>query len=138
MKSPPRIDELMNELHDAQAAGVFRRTALPAESLFDAHATANNSKKRIPIAAWGAIAATILITVTVWGLMFSSQLSKLERGSNSGASIASVEVISQCLVGPIPSKSHPCASFDYDSDGDVDLADFSRHQVAAIGVIRHQ
>lgn len=130
------IEIALEDLAAADRAGVFRRTPMPSNVLFSPkngfggyHVIAHRLRY--------AIAASLLLAVAVWGWMFSSTLSSLKNAAGPHQQLAANDsgrhddVIAHCLLGPLGSKSDPCWNYDYDQDGDVDLADFSKHQVAS-------
>ncbi len=131
---PDQLDPLEAALHEAELAeraGVFRATRLDAPSLA-LQAGSDGPRRRRGMLRWAAVAALVVITVSVWGGMFASQIAQL-RARSRGTTIlqvASAESISSCLAGPAEALSAACRAFDYDADGDVDMADVSSYQLA--------
>ena len=122
----------------ARRAGVFRATPLDARSLISQAGSDGTRPRRIAL-RFAAVAALLVITLLVWGGMFASQLAQLKARSRgtTAPQVASAESISSCLGGPAGALSTPCRSFDLDADGDVDMADVSRYQLA-YAAPRHQ
>lgn len=131
------IERLLKEASAADQAGVFRKTAVHAERTLR-----ESSQAPIPFSVvvgrkWIPVAAAIGIAAVLWPVMYSMefasvrqkvQLAQRQAAENGGAVLASH--ISGCVAGPESGGGQPCDGYDYDADGDIDLADFSRYQLA--------
>lgn len=134
------IEAMLADLHDAECAGVFRDTAIePAELL----AKNTNTAPVVSRPWWlraAPVAAAILLTVTVWSVMFAVQLREVRHTSANrwvdsrdavSTRLVSMKTFAECRNGPADTPLSPaCVRFDYDADGDVDQRDFSSFQVA--------
>ena len=54
-------------------------------------------------------------------------------GERAREQLASAVTFSECVAGPSDAMVSGCDTYDYDSDGDVDLADISSYQLAYAG-----
>ena len=129
-----QLDPIESALRDAdlaKRAGVFRATPLDARSLVSPAGSDEARGRRLAL-RFAAVAALLAITVLVWGGMFASQIAQLKARSRGTTilQVASAESISSCLAGPAEALSTQCRSFDLDADGDVDMVDVSRYQLA--------
>ncbi len=136
------IEGALIELDAAEKAGVFGRTRVSAKALLLGRASTSPryprwlaSRTVLPVAA----AVAMAIGVSSW--MFTSQLNVPGNGG-AGDHIVVVDAgrcsgdFFGCLTGPGSLGSSGCQTYDYDSDGDVDLADYGSHQRACAGPSR--
>jgi hypothetical protein len=130
------IETALTELESAEKAGLFRATPVQeARLLTPVQSTAAPWARLWNIRLWGPLAAAAVIAVSVWGWMFQRELVSI-RHQASGVSmelrLASSDLgrFADCFAGPGKSVASPCSVFDADSDGDVDLADYSARQGA--------
>jgi hypothetical protein len=123
------IEQALDELESAGRARLFEPTPVSAADLL-ARSSGCATRPALRRSRFGvplAVAATI--TLVVWsGLFF--------REVQSVRSRAAAAPFSNCLTGPGQSMPLPCHFHDQDADGDVDLADFSRTQLADARVSR--
>ncbi len=135
-----RLESALNDLAEAEAAGVFRRTTTDQKWL--------TSPGRVPAAEpqpfwshmtrrmrWVGVAAAVVMAVGVWSWMFRAQLGEIRDGPHrTGLMTDTVPPDSarflRCLSGPQGPDRAICQSSDLDADGDVDLADLRVYQVA--------
>lgn len=137
------VEDALLAHDDADRAGVFRVTPVNADDLFGGPVVVRSP--RLVFRAGVAVAATIVLAVGVWSWLFQMELSRLRSAAITGNSVALQSdalpvrcdaCISECVTGPVPNKPADCDRYDYDADGDVDLADFSRYQLAYAGPVR--
>jgi hypothetical protein len=124
------------DLHAADKAGVFRRTRVDRRALLRSPRSRQTSfsffksyRLLVPIAA------CFVMAVGVWSIMFHTEVAPVNGGAslvanNSGGGSLGGG-IQACVGGPGSMEDPSCSAYDYDSDGDVDLMDFSRHQMVA-------
>ena len=135
------VEQALLELHAAERAHVFDRTRVDAAVL--ARASRQQAVGR-PI--WltprflAPVAATIVIALGVSSWMFNSHLNELRQAARDTSSTILAQAGScegaffDCLNGPDGAAgSAGCQTYDYDTDGDVDLADFRAYQLACVG-----
>ena len=136
------IEKALLELDAAEKAGVFGRTSVDARALLSREASAGPSHPRwltSRLAMPAAAAVAMAIGVSSW--MFTSQLNAPGNGG-FGSHVVVADAgrcaggFFGCLTGPGSSGSTGCQGYDYDSDGDVDLADYGAHQRACAGPSR--
>ncbi len=136
------IEGALVELAAAEKAGVFGRTRVDAAALLSGEASTSpryprwrSSRIMLPVAA----AVAMAIGVSSW--MFTSQLNAPGNGG-FGDHVVVADAgrcaggFFGCLTGPGSSGSSGCQAYDYDSDGDVDLADYGAHQRSCAGPSR--
>jgi hypothetical protein len=112
------VERTLRDLQGAERAGVFRPTRVDARALLQEPARTGSTVfllRRI------AVAAVILVAVSVWGWGVMRQ--------NTAAAVT----FSDCVAGPSDTLVSGCDTYDYDADGDVDLADISSYQLAYAG-----
>jgi len=127
----------------AEREGVFRATPVDVRAFVAPGARAGAP---FPMVRAGvAVAATVVMAVGVWSWLFRTELDHLRSSSSQGTTVAmrSNEAqercdacIADCVTGPKPDQPVDCDRYDYDADGDVDLADFGRYQLAYAGPVR--
>ncbi len=146
------LERLMAEAAQAEQAGVFQATEIEAASLLSRPAVRPSWFRRHQHALVGLPVAACLAFVAVLGTLhygapgtFTQVVVNSPTGENNMTSDASAavghrtaDVLMSCFSGPGRGfLSTECATADLDSDGDVDLADFSAFQlVEASGPIR--
>ncbi len=141
------IEALLREAAAAEQAGVFRATELNAERLLR-----ESSQALVPLSVsigrkWIPVAAAIGIAAILWPVMYSREFSNIreevrlaqhgavgdsapEDSAAGGSDVVLASHISGCVAGPEAGGGQPCHDYDFDADGDIDLADFSRYQLA--------
>jgi len=133
------IEALLREAAAAEEAGVFRGTELNAERLLRESASAP-----VPLGVtigrkWIPVAAAIVIAAILWPVLYSMEFSDIrekarlaQQDAGNGDAVVLASHISGCVAGPDAGGGQPCHDYDYDADGDIDLADFSRYQLAYV------
>ena len=136
------IERALLELQAAEEANLFSRTGLDAGALLRAGAAPVGYAVGRTLLRWLSAAAVLGIAVGIWGLIFTT-----DHGPNLDADgIAHTVVLPGgdlapcdggffgCFSGPRndPAPSGRCRTHDYDSDGDVDLADYGAYQLAYV------
>jgi len=125
------IEEMLSELGDAEQAGVFRRTFVDAGSLVrerpdQALSQRLSHHKLIWMPAAACIALVVCIGTLVHKAGFGPDGHSQIMGSLSSANMVSpLAGFYDCITGPGGAVDNGCVAYDYDSDGDVDLADYS-------------
>ncbi len=129
------LEKALLELDAAERASLFQRTSLDTQRLLA------RSPQPERAAAWRLalrllpVAAVVAITIGVWSWMFTHEPSAL-RGPNTVATApadaygGSDGSFYECFGGPSEAPATGCREYDYDADGDVDLADFGTFQLA--------
>lgn len=137
------IEDFVREADEAGRAGVFHRTPIDARELLQ-RSTASltgarasdqvGSRQLGPMGraarAWLAAAAVFVLVGVGWNLIFFREFGEMrerlaikDNKAKSGAALA-------CLAGPTGDLPQDCGNYDYDSDGDMDLADMQSYQLA--------
>ena len=133
------IESALLELDQAERASVFARTPVSAEELI-AQCQANRPMvlRRHTLAWLSSAAAVVLLAAGVWTVMFKYQLDHLRSSagivegpaSGAGGNDPCDGNFLNCFSGPESVVlAMRCDLHDYDSDGDVDLADFRSYQI---------
>jgi hypothetical protein len=73
------------------------------------------------------------MVVGVWSIMSHTEVDPINGRASMVANNSTAGDlgggIQACVSGPGVMEGASCSAYDYDSDGDVDLLDFSRHQM---------
>lgn len=137
------IEEALRELEQAEQARLFQPTRVDANQLVTASQDEGRVSRRVVRFWWSAVAAAVLLATGVSTWLFQAELSAVRDRSM----LASREVttipgdcsdwsILGCVTGPSQLASAACGAHDYDTDGDVDLADFRAYQLACANHLR--
>ena len=114
------LEHAWSELEQAEKAGVFLRTRVGAAELVYAPVRVTSVWSRRVFTRLLPVAAAIALAVALWGWFSRSgqdgQIGRL--------------AFHDCFGGPTAEAMTVCREHDYDTDGDVDLADFSAFQLA--------
>jgi hypothetical protein len=124
------------DLSEAEGAGVFQKTRVDAVSL-----VRSVPPHRVPLLARHRLllvpaAACLIMVIGVWSVLFGPATTSPNGGTPlagniySGAPGAALGEFGGCFHGPNLEQNAGCATYDYDADGDVDLADFTTYQMA--------
>ena len=131
------IERALLTLDDAEHAGLFRRTSVSADELLRASGGMGTSG----LPKWALrlvpLAASVLLAVGLGGWMFQRELARV-RDAQGDASTIVVAAVSQSdwsafhksFTGPKGTRTAVVGDHDLDADGDVDIADFSKYQLA--------
>jgi len=131
------IEALLRESAAADEAGVFRSTELNAERVLR-----ESSHAPVPLSVtigrkWIPVAAAIGIAAVLWPVLYSMEFADIrektrvaQQNAAENGSVVLASNISGCVAGPDGASGQPCENYDYDADGDIDLADYSRYQLA--------
>ena len=129
------VEEALLELDAAEKAGLFRRTHIDTSELtaspvpVDRPGLSRLALRLLPVAA------ALAMAVGVWTWMSRVETNSTNHPPTAITSLASAGFHScygsfhGCLAGPKDGVPPECLAHDYDSDGDVDLADFRAYQV---------
>ena len=137
------IEKALRELGFAEQARLFQPTCVDANQLFQASQDAGPPSRRVARFWWSAVAAAVVLAVGVSSWLFQAELSAVRDRSM----LASREAVTNpgdcrdwsilgCVSGPSQVASAACVAHDYDTDGDVDLADFRTYELACAGPLR--
>ncbi len=130
------VEEALLELQDADRARLFRRTRVDEARLVADPVTARSSGSRRGAIRLLPVAAALVMAIGVWSWMFSAEFAETRRAQDASptlladASTPDPGSFHKCFAGPTAGTSSSCQELDYDSDGDVDLADFGAYQLA--------
>ena len=131
------VEQALVELRAAERAGVFQPTREQASAFMRAGVADKAMGSRRLAMRLLAVAAVLLLAVTVWTGMFRHELGKLRDQRNSMvAGIAPGDVASMsfadCMSGPsVTEVPASCLEYDRNSDGFVDLQDYGVLQLAS-------
>jgi len=122
------LEEGLLELDAASRAGLFRTTPVQPPQLTAAKKRLSHRQSFLRF--WGPVSAAAVITIGVWTIMFQNWRGERPKQSQTSAigPINGEGVFSACLTGPGQVAVASCTRHDYDSDGDVDLADYMAYQ----------
>ena len=127
------IEEALLELKAANQAELFGRTQIDGRLL--AGPCVSRGSRRFAFRLL-PVAAAVALAIGVWTWMFSSELTALRKKSGVSRAVVSDSPVAdqgnfyECFSGPTEGRSPMCREHDYDTDGDVDLADFGAYQLA--------
>ena len=130
------VETALLELQDADRARLFRRTRVDEARLVAGRVPAQSSGSRRVAMRFLPVAAALAMAIGVWSWMFSTELAETRRAQDASptlladASTPDPGSFHKCFAGPTAGTSSSCQELDYDSDGDVDLADFGAYQLA--------
>jgi hypothetical protein len=130
------VEEALLELQDMDRARLFRRTQVDEARLVAGRVTAQSSGSRRVTMRLVPVAAALVMAIGVWSWMFSAELAETRRAQDASpvlvadATAPDPGSFHRCFAGPTAGTSSSCQELDYDSDGDVDLADFGAYQLA--------
>ena len=128
------IERLIAQADQAERAGVFRPSRIDTVAL-----VRSPGDGQVPFfVSWRRfgmpMAACFVLAIGVWAGLFNRELSNIadrqQFADNTSGAQTSPEGFLRCLDGPAAGAGGACASYDFDSDGDVDLLDFSSFQTA--------
>ena len=128
------IETALADLGEAELAGVFARTPLPARTALDDQPAIVTFPLRTLRRL--AIAAVIALAIGVWSWTFNSTQPSDSMRSHRAATLRVADLgtiqasIARCISGPAGSVDAACDGVDFDGDGDVDLADYSAFQAS--------
>jgi len=136
------MEEALVELRSAEEAGVFEPTDVDAALLVTTPAPLTRLHIRAII---GTVAAAIVLSIGIGSWMFSGEIDDLRdraqgpQSSQFASASDSKEPCDGsfygCMTGPADAMPSECDVHDYDEDGDVDLTDYGRYQLACIAAI---
>jgi len=129
------IEDALLELDAADKARLFRRTSVDADALLCGSVV--RSPWRFALRALST-AAAVLLVVGVWSLTSQPGAVRHLGDAGSGIMVAQSPVahggaFHECFGGPTGALPSSCLDHDYDTDGDVDLADFGAYQLTFSG-----
>jgi hypothetical protein len=140
MKHKEHLDPIelaLLDLEVAEQAGLFQRTSVSADELMQAAGGASATglpkwaRRMVPLAA------SVLLAVGLGGWMFQRELARVRdgRGDVSTIVVAAAphpdwSAFHKSFTGPKGAQTAVIDDHDLDADGDVDIADFSKYQLA--------
>ena len=133
------IEGSLEELRAAEQAGVFGRTRVDTSTLVSGLVPLAGRRLALFLVP---LAAAVVLAVGVGSWMFMAELGAVRHRVQMAAALANppqdsrTASLAQCLAGPRELVEAVCGQHDYDSDGDVDLADVSAYQLAYSGPVR--
>lgn len=135
------IERALLELRDMETCRVESRTPLD-ESVLSRPIGVSSAFRML---RWSRVAAVLGIVAVSWGVMFSFEISSVRTNSqtsNATSDQTPAPDLENCggafvrqFTGPVGAmaSSHSFQGYDYDGDGDVDLADFQKFQLDCTG-----
>ncbi len=135
------IEDSLRELADAERARLFCRTRVDARSLLHSASKGNYAFRVSRRTRWVSIAAAVVLAVSICGWIFtvgrnSTRITPFPSGMIASASGACDSRFFSCLTGPSGRPSVDCGVYDFDTDGDIDLADAGAYQRRCTGISR--
>jgi hypothetical protein len=127
------VEKALEELSAAERAGVFSATRLDTRVLRAGRA--GSAVVRLLYRA-GAIAAGVGLALLAWNSGRPPGISPTTPGGLLASAAPCNGTFFGCVTGPRSSLGTPCHDFDYDADGDVDMADFRTYQLECEGITR--
>lgn len=136
-------EEALLELDAAEKARLFERTRVDARALLAEALPVGRVPRRWYAngVMWPAAASVVLaLGVAAW--VFNPQNDSTNKAGPMASQIALGPAAPGngsffgCLTGPGSGGRSACRDYDYDLDGDVDLADFRAYQLACAGPSR--
>lgn len=131
------IEEALRELGLAEQARLFQPTRVDANQWVRASQDEGPRSRRVVRFWWSAVAAAVVLAAGVSTWLFQSELSAVrDRSMLATREVVTIPAdcndwsILGCVTGPSQLASAACVAHDYDTDGDVDLADFRAYQLA--------
>ena len=126
-----RMQALLSELRQAERAKVFEPTPVLAGQLAERMRKGSQPSRarRLLIGLQAAACVALVVGVASWWQL--GQAGSMLSGNAGGAGSCSqaASLLAGCLAGPTGAGiSGGCGGLDYDTDGDVDLADFGAYQ----------
>ncbi len=138
MTSDPKqldgVEDAMLELTAARQAGLFSETSVDADMLLRQPAAPSRLRglfRLMPVAAALAMAVGVGSWMFTGKPMVPSIPGGTEIVANSPDSPCDGRFL-HCFSGPSEAVLASCSTHDYDSDGDVDLADFGTFQARCV------
>lgn len=133
-------EQALAELREAELAGVFQPTRVKAGEVLRAGMPSQAMGLRRLSVRLVAVAAVLMLAVTVWTGMFQREFANLREQKN--ALVAAVSPVgagsmsfADCMSGPsVTLTSSACSLHDHNGDGVVDLRDYSTLQLASARV----
>ena len=133
------IEGALEELCAAERAGVFARTCVDTSTLVSAPVRLAGRRLALRLVP---LAAAVVLAVGAGSWMFMAELGTVRHRVDMASTPANTPqdsrtaTLAECLAGPRELMATGCGRLDYDSDGDVDLADVSAYQLAYAGPAR--
>jgi hypothetical protein len=129
------IEQLLAEAAELERAGVFNRTPVKVDSLM----AASNRRggwfsHRVKVALqMAACLALVMGGAWLWQMAGRTGTQQVaSNGLHQPVPVVNMISLTRCITGPADlALSSECATVDFDADGDVDLADFGRIQLAS-------
>lgn len=128
------IESALRRVEAAEKADVFGRSPVDADALLrsaGSKAPLSFTRKMMRIVP---LAAAAMLVVGVWGTMWNTQLGKLRSQKLAMVENDCDGSFLKCFQGP-SDQNAVCGTYDYDSDGDIDLADFGTYQMSCDGPV---
>ena len=132
---PESLEAALGEWSALQSARVFEPTPVDTRALLAAMIDdgARRDPHRPMRIRWGAVAAAAMLAFGMWGAMFSWQLSDVRRTASYTLGPDEFEPCRgnflDCFAhSAVADSGASCRGFDFDGDGDIDLADFGAYQ----------
>lgn len=128
------FESALRRVEAAEKADVFRRSPVDADALLRGASSLSplsftrRAKRIVPFAA------AAMLVVGVWGTMWNTQLGKLRSQKLAMVESDCDGSFLKCFQGP-SNQNAICGTYDYDRDGDIDLADFGTYQKTCDGPV---
>ncbi len=131
------VEQTLVELRAAERAGVFQPTRVQSPTFMPARVAGKAMGSRRLVMRLVAVAAVLMLAVTVWTGMFQRELGKLrDQRDSMVAGVAPGDAgsmsFADCMSGPsVTEVPEACLEYDHNSDGFVDLQDYGVLQLAS-------
>lgn len=128
------LEDALLELEAAEKTRLFHRTRIDSSGLLTSAIPGNHWESGRLALRLLPVAAAVAMAVGAGAWMFRQGINSTGSRETTIISLASAGYGSfhSCLTGPTDGVPPECLTHDYDSDGDVDLADFRAFQVASL------
>lgn len=136
------VESALLELQQAEGAAVFAKTPVEVDAVVRTGVASvgyGTGSRRL---RWLSAAAVLAFAMGLWGLIFSADHGPAPDGKRVADGVAGwrndLSVCESgflgCFSGPRVGVGSPadCQKADFDSDGDVDLADYGAYQLAYV------
>lgn len=131
---PDQFESALRRVEAAEKADVFGRSPVDADALLRSASSMAPMSFTHRMMRIVPFAAAAMLVVGVWGTMWNTQLGKLRSQKLAMVESDCDGSFLKCFQGP-SQQNAICGTYDYDRDGDIDLADFGTYQMSCDGPV---